>query len=138
MFASGWYKLATETLQRYQAESINIEDEAIRTAERAMYIEELAKELKDIEDADRGSSPSGLLRYLYVAYPPKGLECTLESTGLLTEQCNMKKVLLKAIQHYHPDKQDEEAHGRKWKILCEEITKRLNKYYETWKFESTV
>jgi hypothetical protein len=39
----------------------------------------------------------------------------------------MKKLLQKAIVHYHPDKQAN--YPRKWQVLCEEITKALNALY---------
>ena len=52
----------------------------------------------------------------------------------LDQDRSMKKALLTAIHHYHPDKQDKEKHGMKWAVLCEEITKLLNAHYETRKF----
>ena len=51
----------------------------------------------------------------------------------LDNESKMKKVLLTALLHYHPDKQDKE-HGMKWATLCEEITKLLNGHYERNKF----
>ena len=41
-----------------------------------------------------------------------------------------KKLLVKALSVYHPDKVDENHHGKKWKVLCEEITKMLTFHYE--------
>ena len=46
----------------------------------------------------------------------------------------MKKLLLKAVNDYHPDKvvQDmktEEEH-QKWKVFTETITQFITKYYE--------
>ena len=38
-----------------------------------------------------------------------------------------------AIIHYHPDRQNVEKHGKKWKVLCEEITKILTSRYESHK-----
>jgi hypothetical protein len=42
-----------------------------------------------------------------------------------------KEILRTAILHYHPDKQG--GHPFKWKVLCEEITKMLNRKYECFK-----
>lgn len=109
------------------------DDEAIRQLERQQYIKELEAELKDINAANVGSGAEGLLRHLYKAYPPKNPEHKLNDEGL-AERPKMKKALLTAIQHYHPDKQDKEQHGRKWAVLCEEITKLLNGRYELYKF----
>jgi len=36
----------------------------------------------------------------------------------LNDGAKLKKTLQIAIQHYHPDKQDKEKHGRKWTVLC--------------------
>ena len=46
------------------------------------------------------------------------------------EEKEVKKLLLNAVIAYHPDKADEEKHGRKWKVLAEEITKFITPYYE--------
>ena len=45
----------------------------------------------------------------------------------------VKKLYLKAVIHYHPDKVSEEEHGKKWKVLTEEITKILLRTYECYK-----
>lgn len=39
--------------------------------------------------------------------------------------------MMKAITQYHPDKQSE--FGMDWKVLSEEITKRLTAQYESMK-----
>ena len=109
-------------------------DEEIRQKEREKYIEELEAELKDLKDANIGFGAKGFLRYLYKTYPPKNPEHKLCDKDL-DSGANVKKVLLTAISHYHPDKQDKEEHGRKcMAVLCEEITKLLNCSYEIYKF----
>jgi len=124
-----------EALQRYQKETVT-NDEVIRQKEREKYVKELEAELKDLEEANSGSGRSGvqcLLRHLYKTYPPKNPEHKLDDKDL-DKRAKMKKALLMAIAHYHPDKQDKEEHGRKWTVLCEEITKLLNGRYEMCKF----
>jgi len=111
-------------------------DEAIRQKEREKYIKELEAELKDISGSNVGYGAEGLLRHIYKTYPPKNPEHKLDDKDL-HKRSKMKKTLLTAIQHYHPDKQDKEKHGRKWAVLCEEITKLLNGRYETYKFPPT-
>ena len=106
-------------------------DEAIRQQEREVYIKELEAELKDLKEADVGSV-AGLLRHIYNTYPPKNPEHKLDDKNL-DQRAKVKKAFLTAIQHYHPDKQDEEEHGKKWAVLCEEITKLLNGRYEVHK-----
>jgi len=122
-------------MQRYQSEAVS-NDEAIRQKEREKYLKELEVELKDLEAANVGEGATGLLRHVYKTYPPKNPEHKLDDKDL-DQRTKMKKTLLTAIQHYHPDKQDTEKHGRKWAVLCEEITKLLNGRYESYKFPST-
>jgi len=131
---TGWYKTCTEALQRYQSEAVT-NDEAVWQKEREKYIKELEAELKDLKEANIGSA-AGLLRHIYKTYPPKNPEHKLDDKDL-DNSTKMKKAVLTAIQHYHPDKQDKEKHGRKWAVLCEEITKLLNGRYETYKFPPT-
>jgi len=129
---AGWYKTCTEALQRYQSESVT-HDEEIRQQERQQYIKELEAELKDLKEADVGSGAEGLLRHIYKTYPPKNPEHKLDDEDL-DDRDKVKKALLTAVLHYHPDKQDTGQHGRKWTVLCEEITRLLNGHYETYKF----
>ena len=42
-----------------------------------------------------------------------------------------KEILRTAILHYHPDKQGGQPF--KWKVMCEEVTKMLNRKYECFK-----
>ena len=49
------------------------------------------------------------------------------------EVAEMKKLYQKGVVHYHPDKVDVEKHGKKWKVLSEEITKFLTSHYESYK-----
>jgi len=108
-------------------------DEEARQQERAQYIKELEAELKDIRAADVGSGADGFLRHLYKTYPPKNPAHKLNEKDL-GEWTKSKKILLTAILHYHPDKQDKEKHGKKWAVFCEEVTKLLNGRYESCKF----
>jgi len=70
-----------------------------------------------------------LLKYLYTKYPPKvSYEFNEED---MEERIGHKQVLMKAITHYHPDRQVN--FGLEWKVLCGEITKILTVRYETFK-----
>lgn len=122
-----------ETLKRYEAEAAAVNnDVAVRVAERQKYIAELKQELTDLKGAEVGSTAQ-CLRYVYKTFPLKNPDHKLDAANL-EDRTRLKKTLLTAIQHYHPDKQDVETHGRKWAVLCEEITKTLNKRYEIYKF----
>ena len=44
-----------------------------------------------------------------------------------------KKLLLKFLSDYHPDRNSEKDHGKKWQVLAEEITKMVTRFYECMK-----
>lgn len=52
---------------------------------------------------------------------------------LQMSQGDLKKIFQKAVVVYHPDKQDVEEYGMKWKVLCAEITKVFTNIYEAYK-----
>jgi len=113
-----------------------MQDESAWQEERTKYVKELEVELKDLKEANSGSGPSGVrffLIHLYKTYPPKNAQHKFDDEDLI-KRANTKQALKKALQHYHPDKQDKEQHGKKWAVLCEEITKLLNGRYEYFKF----
>ena len=41
-----------------------------------------------------------------------------------------KKLLLKFLSDYHPDRNNEKDFGKKWEVLAEEITKKVTHFYE--------
>ena len=93
---------------------------------------ELEQERKDINGADIGPV-TGFLRHVYKTYPPKNEEHKLDANLGDLDTKSTKKLILSAIAHYHPDKQDQEKYGLKWVVLCEEITKVLNNRYGSYK-----
>ena len=60
---------------------------------------------------------------LYKTWPPKA------PGAKLNDKLSKKKLLLKAISQYHPDKVDKEVHGKNWFYFSGEITKHLNQRY---------
>lgn len=132
---SDWFKNCAEILERYQKETVAAEEEKWNK-EREEIVKELEKELKGIDKADQKDSQE-FLRYVYRVFPPKNkdhkLEASVKRKGQHVEHDVLKKTLQKAIIHYHPDKVDTEQHGKVWKVLCEEITKRLTCRYERMK-----
>ena len=135
-----WYKDCTTALKKYQDEARQRDDEEKWKA-RAAYLEELSGELTDI----RGYKARAvdLIKHVYTNYPPKSpswqkpSEEDMKKWGKLeSDSRDYKKLLIKALSVYHPDKVDENVHGMKWKVLCGEITKMLNSHYEGTKLSS--
>eukprot|EP00730_Choanoeca_flexa_P004878 TRINITY_DN11829_c0_g1_i1.p1 TRINITY_DN11829_c0_g1~~TRINITY_DN11829_c0_g1_i1.p1 ORF type:complete len:125 (+),score=16.16 TRINITY_DN11829_c0_g1_i1:393-767(+) len=93
---------------------------------RKPYVEALKAELDEL---DAIKTPAWqLLDYVYEKHPPKRAEHKRPS-----EDKSMKWQLRKAMTHYHMDKQNEVHYGTKWKVLAEEIYKRLAVHYEACK-----
>jgi hypothetical protein len=66
------------------------------------------------------------LKHIYTKHPPKIGNFKYDEKAVTAD--NVKKCVMKAITHYHPDKQV--LFGMEWKILCEEIAKCLTRRYE--------
>jgi hypothetical protein len=106
------------------------------TAEARKAKEPFLNELKEELMALKAAASDGtikLLEHIYPVHPPK-------RGGKRDSSKSMKKQVLNAIRHYHPDKQHTQddpagqdskeknsAHEEdKWVVMCEEITKHLN------------
>jgi hypothetical protein len=63
------------------------------------------------------SSAENLLKHVYAKHPPKNPSHTM---GLLSpgDPGLTKKALLRAISHYHTDKNRVAEHGMTWHVLC--------------------
>jgi hypothetical protein len=63
------------------------------------------------------SSAENLLKHVYTKHPPKNPSHTM---GLLSpgDPGLTRKALLRAISHYHTDKNRVAEHGMKWHVLC--------------------
>lgn len=133
-----WYKECVTTLQRYQ-EEVRQRDEEEERKVRAKYLEELKEELEDIKK--NNTSAVALIKHVYTSYPPKSSSWEKPADNEMTKWDSLergtkdyKKLLVKALAVFHPDKVDDKEHGMKWKVLSEEITKMITNYYESTKF----
>lgn len=129
-----WYKDCITTLKKYQDEARQRDEEEQQKA-KAVLLEELSEELADI--ASYNARAVDLIKHVYSNYPPKHPSWQKPSDEDMGKWGEMerdsrdyKKLLLKALGVYHPDKIDENIHGKKWKVLCGEITKMLNNHFE--------
>ena len=99
--------------------------------------QELKDEIQSLKDARQKfyGDDAGLLLYIYKTFPPKNesKKPPPEKELKAMDKKGLKKVFQKAVLHYHPDKQDKEKYGKKWEVLCEEITKNLTRVYECYK-----
>jgi hypothetical protein len=138
---SGWFRVANETLERYQMEKVAKEEKEWQTA-RAKYVEELKDELAELSakcphkvgyytEKERSKEALDLMDFVYARFPPNKENFTKPVPTDKEDFSCVKKALQKAVTHYHPDRQMK--YGMKWKVLCEEICKELTKLYEHFK-----
>ena len=133
-FHCEWYQVAKKGI-----EEDNKRNEGFNAAEIARQREpillKLKSELAAIETAvasfsGRDYSAHAVLLHLYSKHPPKVENFTFDPAALDKDQSeDVKKALMKAITHYHPDRTYNKSAGIDWLILCEEITKTLNNCY---------
>ena len=133
-----WYKECISAIQRYQEEVRQRDDEEKRKI-RAKYLDELKDELEDIKK--NNTSAIALIKHVYSNYPPKSANWEKPSDEEMKKWETLqlgtkeyKKLLVKALAIFHPDKVNDDEHGIKWKVLSEEITKMITNYYENTKF----
>ncbi|XP_031557582.1 uncharacterized protein LOC116294173 [Actinia tenebrosa] len=131
-FTQDWYQQCVSTLQEFQKEEW-LKDERIDEEAREVRIVKIKKELEDLKENNTGECE--ILIHVYNTYPPKNSKWVKPSEKDMAKWAKMKKkdfkkVLLKGIYDYHPDKIDAEEHCEKWKTLCEEITKLLTAHYD--------
>lgn len=122
-----WYKHLRQRLHSFQ-EKVELEEECKKAQEKAPWLKELEKELESLKKSSE-TSWQQLLKTCYASFPPKNPKHRLTTEPLTAD--NGKGALRTAIVHYHPDKQS--THGRKWQVLCEEITILLNSKYAAFK-----
>lgn len=102
--------------------------------ERESYLKELQEDIEELEKK-ASESNEALLKHVYKKHPPKKKKFKLGAIpeGTINElsyKKAMKSLFRNAVIHYHPDKVDVHKDGLAWKVLCEEISKRLSSKYE--------
>lgn len=125
-----WYQECTEAVARYQKETVAQEEDAW-SAEKNEFLVELTEEISKLEEVSEDAEQ--LLRHIYKVHPPKNQTHKLNESLLTGENRNIKKAIRDGLLHYHPDRLKANDLGKKWVVLCEEITKYLNRKYEVYK-----
>jgi len=120
-----WFVKAKKAMAQIQIAAANAVEREFEEA-RVEMRKEYAKELVDLETAGKRGHEEFLV-FVYQTHPPRNPSHTIAvhkpSTKLV-----LKKAYIKALRHYHGDKQlvfDDQ----KWRAFCEEITKLLNRHY---------
>ena len=116
-----WYKEATELL-----EFMKHKDDGKSKAE---IVESLSAEIKMLDDA-ANLSLRELIDFLFKNFPPKHKQNPKKPELKESSDARQKKKAYYVLSsYYHPDKVDTKQHGLKYKVLCEEIAKRINQRF---------
>ena len=106
------------------------------TDARTAALELMKQELSLLEQNKKSNNPEFLI-FIYKNFFPKhrpnaAIVRSVMSAEIILEaekSGKIKKLLLKAMTHYHPDTINGDVHGLAWKYFCEEITKVLTSKY---------
>jgi hypothetical protein len=113
-----WFDEAAGALRELQLERARTDEEA-QARRRAPYLEELSEALGALRRA-RDLGTGSFLEALYASHPPR------DSAVARDASVSEKKQVVRAMFHYHPDRNGEDRfHDPRWAVLCEEITKHL-------------
>mmetsp|Transcript_26450 Transcript_26450/g.70736 ORF Transcript_26450/g.70736 Transcript_26450/m.70736 type:complete len:409 (-) Transcript_26450:135-1361(-) len=135
--AQKWYQDAVEGLETIRQEQIAFDLKQVQE-QREPTLEKLKPQLDALTSAimkneARRPRALNLLKHIYATHPPKAEGAELQAGLEYDDNAKMKKALLKAATHYHPDKPINKSSGIEWFVLCEEITKHINDYHGHYK-----
>jgi hypothetical protein len=143
-FNQKWYQEAKKLIEEYRSKRLAYDQKQIEKL-RAPTLTELKPELDKIKEKlniyeSKQFKCYELLKHVYSTHMPPTIEekkCQEINEELKIVDKNdrekMKKLCLKAVNHYHPDKQKNKEKGIKWYVLCEEIVKELNNHNDSMK-----
>ncbi|XP_072173669.1 uncharacterized protein [Diadema setosum] len=120
-----WYKESTAFVEEYQN---RLNKEEHENKEKRSALDEMKDDVSELKDLNSTSGTEEFVEELYKRWPPKA------PGAKFNKNLSKKKLLIKAISHYHPDKVSKEIHGKKWYFFSAEITKILNERYTREKF----
>eukprot|EP00596_Hydrurales_sp_CCMP1899_P001986 CAMPEP_0119054278 /NCGR_PEP_ID=MMETSP1177-20130426/74965_1 /TAXON_ID=2985 /ORGANISM="Ochromonas sp, Strain CCMP1899" /LENGTH=511 /DNA_ID=CAMNT_0007034469 /DNA_START=1048 /DNA_END=2583 /DNA_ORIENTATION=- len=128
-----WYKIAQRGVQEYRRRREGFDLSEI-AKQREPFLLILKPKLEAMDAAialfqGKSYQAYSLLTHIYEHVPPKNGELLSENLDKNDKEA-MKKAIKKAICHYHTDMSSNKREGMEWLILCEEITKKLNNFYE--------
>ena len=129
-----WYRDATGMIAEYQREQ-KLKEEKEWEKARKKYLDSLRPKLDILQEKVDTLSRQKLLVWLYTEHRPKHRPKFSVDVKTIAKAPgdSLKKLLAKAIVHYHPDKIDAEEYGMEYKVFCEEIVKNLTVKYEMMK-----
>jgi hypothetical protein len=119
-----WYRKASEILKEIR-KTKELEEQKRMREIKEKYYNEVYTHIVDLDEKEKKYSVEKFIKYVLKKHPPReNLNFNVEEEKA---KSNMKRVFIKVIAFYHPDKFSSE--DMKKKVLMEEITKILNRKY---------
>ncbi|KAJ8022685.1 hypothetical protein HOLleu_37653 [Holothuria leucospilota] len=128
-----WYQDCVASLKVMQDEARERDDEEQEKLKEKLR-KQMEKELNAIKAAGTTGGATELLKHIYSKHPPKSQPPKLDIKDLKgwdsKENKAKKRILIKALNDYHPDKNSKEEHGVEWHFLTQEISKNINWFHD--------
>ena len=126
-----WFKEASALFQKIKEEEQTSETPS---EDKVDYMKELESEVKELDGAEHLNNED-FINFLFSKFPPKHHSNPKKPDVQSQNFSALKRAFAKLSGYYHPDKVDASVHGEKYKVLCEEIAKRVNSRYTQLKGE---
>ena len=136
-FNKVWYQRAKQAVEEDRLRNIAFDANAV-AAEREPTLLKVKPQLDDIAKVLSGFESIAYKAYALLGHLQKNIPSD-PPTEIAPDALDkndrkaMKKAIMKAITVYHTDKAGNKRKGMEWQVLCEEITKQLNGFYENFK-----
>ena len=127
--SSTWFWDATQLFDEIKKEEAK--EEAKMAPDPSHVLNELKAEMTQLNGMD-SLSDSQFYAAVLDKFPPRHRK---QWAITEKEKGSMKRLYCKMSVYYHPDKVDKEEFGEKYKVLVEEISKRINCRYNNIKAE---
>ena len=122
-----WFNEAKLLFQRLKQEELDNEPKLDKTS----ILIELQEEIGSLDEASEDTDEE-FMEFILEEFPPKH-KGTVATPQTGSDRAKIKKAYIKLSIWYHPDKVNVDEFGLKYKVLCEEIAKRVNSRYERMK-----
>ncbi|KAG8800445.1 hypothetical protein FRC17_006876 [Serendipita sp. 399] len=124
-----WYRECVDAVQAHR-DALEAEELKQWEALKKPILEKLEGELKKLSDA-KPMSNLEFAKFIFKEWPPKTEGPTEVPSDPEDPSQMSKKALLKVIQRYHVDKNQDK--GDEWRVMSEEISKALTARYNVMK-----
>lgn len=120
-----WFVEATDAIQCYQQKQEKEIEEVLKKSRQ--HLLEGMKDVVNALDLTMNVSLKNFITHVYTKHPPKNSSHVIPDFKAFQDDKSLIKCVIK---HYHPDKiafDENNEDEMKWVILCEEISKVLNR-----------